>query len=381
MNLHPGSPDWPDMLKVARSHYATPPKDVPKQQKQIARDTEIPEHRVGRLLNAAHRSGAIDVTVSEDGAVIDRDLSRQLADSYAVLDKALVVRQAIFADRSNKLAFSDELHSLLARRMAAFLIDNARDGDRVGVGSGRGPYLTCYYMGQDRSRAANMLQSFTVIPLTGRVSPSGWVKPLETMMDADQAAVELARICAFPTVELANVPIGLPEEYRVDSEKTPSLILSKWRQGMAPNWALVGIGSLSYGHRYLAESVPPELRALKDSIGKLKLELQHFDPDNCPVGDLCNRLFVIQDAAASHDLAVVAQLVDEVNRHLVCVTDEHLRLVRRVYVVAGGVAKAHAIREVLKKKALRRVVLCTDSECAQKLLALETEDPIEECAA
>ena len=52
-------------------------------------------------------------------------------------------------------------------------------------------------------------------------------------------------------------------------------------------------------------------------------------------------------------------------------TEEHLQLVERVFIIAGGVEKAAAIAYVLRKNlAGRKVALVTDAECARAALAL-----------
>ena len=93
--------------------------------------------------------------------------------------------------------------------------------------------------------------------------------------------------------------------------------------------------------------------------------------EDCAVGDFCNRLFIDEAGGPVPQQEKLRTLVEEINRHLICIPDDFLERVDSVLVVAGGVQKARGIRFALKEKQMRRVLLFTDSKCAEKILNME----------
>ncbi|HXI54781.1 MAG TPA: hypothetical protein VNO55_01895, partial [Polyangia bacterium] len=164
-----------------------------------------------------------------------------------------------------------------------------------------------------------------------------------------------------------------------------------------PRIAIVGVGSLysragvlsSYGHELTGMAASsPDLKASIDRMLALSNTSMASPVASLPayqlIGDCANRLILVTPppghVIAPAEMAEARVLIDEINAHLLTVTEDDL-LGLFLRVIAGGVSKAHVLRALLRDPgaALGRPdnpgrpveYLCTDSQCAQALLALD----------
>jgi hypothetical protein len=98
-------------------------------------------------------------------------------------------------------------------------------------------------------------------------------------------------------------------------------------------------------------------------------------PSYVPVADICNRLFFVPPprgvSLAAHDRRKILELIDTINSRLINVSEDQLKDIRQIILVAGTARKALAIRYLLsrpKKDRLSIRILCTDQASAKLIL-------------
>jgi hypothetical protein len=320
------------------------------------------------------------------GVVVDELLSERLGSHFAPVWSATAVRMPPHvASEEMPIRKSNRVHSILANAMAAYVLGFARDGDHAGFGGGRGPLDTCEVVQRSmdiHARHPERIPQWTemrLTSLTGRLGATRWPEEGEAegdgpdsqgRADADDSVLAFAGACASPTIEQVNSAIAMPEEEDRDTfinRRARHLDLSRWKDELVPDWCLIGVGAAAVGHRLMRDN--DRLRPVQDEVQRIRNILKEYDETASPVGDVCNRLFVVERIVEEKHRDELSEAVRKVNERWVCVTEEHLRLVERVLIVAGGVEKAGALVHVLRESlAGKKVVLVTDTECAGKML-------------
>lgn len=271
--------------------------------------------------------------------------------------------------------YDDSIHQHLGKwggRILASLINYPHE--RIATGSGRGPYFAAASCIIPRSCSYFAKQ---VVSLTGRMSAHVWSE--------DQPSHQLAIPRSLDADLVANaLASGL------GTELPPRLVgCSITAQHPPPetkdvSMALIGIGSLSAGHRLVRyqncedlRDVLPELKDLNGQIQRIETAKAGYSPFEHWVGDVCNTLFVVDDLAGKsldpkkrRDLEKV---IGTLNERFVNTSPKVLAEIcdrGAVIAVAGGRHKVAALTHVLKHPNDKPWIthLVTDSRVGRELL-------------
>lgn len=245
---------------------------------------------------------------------------------------------------------SDVIHQEIALHAANAIMPafNISSGDVFGVGSGRGAVSTCYYLWENYKATMQPRPSFiTVVPLTGFLRATQWWNKA-SMMDATEAASFLGGAARNAIVHILGLPVAIADDElnavgardAVEFANLYRLPISyyRWRTepNIRPRFCIVGVGVFRPGHAFWDNHLP-ELKPVQDDLTRLK-DLIGSGP--YIVGDLCNRLFVIDYLAnqfSPQTVDDIKTLVEKINKHLLSVTpDNHLSQVGIIAIVAGG---------------------------------------------
>ena len=334
--------------------------------------------QITKAIQAAFREGLVELAVadpSEPGKHVE-DLEDALYQKYkGTLRRAIVVRSQPRAPDENHPALDDMVHRELGRAMAGHISSGAvfRDGDWIGLGSGRGVYYTVEALMQfPRLRILNV----TLLSLTGAVHARDHAQLLNTRLDADihlglfGMSFESGAVLRAQSIDY---PIAI-------TEGSSGGIIGAEELGKAR--VLVGVGVLAPGHRFYdychqrgtQSPADANLAPIQVPLGKLVSicdEIQKTFPFYFPVGDICNALFCVKAPGGVNIppllMKKLLEAIAEVNRHLRNVRTAELRNVSEIVLVAGTTKKAAAIRQLLDEGYPIRQ-LCTDSAAAEEIL-------------
>jgi DNA-binding transcriptional regulator LsrR (DeoR family)/DNA-binding Xre family transcriptional regulator len=301
-------------------------------------------------------------------------------------------------------AWDNLIHRWLGRMASAVFLALLREGDRVAVGSGRGPYQ-CVTAAQPPARPGEVSsspqrawQAFpklgAIASLTGEMGVQDWDPQWGApRQDADDVATNLASFLRYGQLlqvkkPLLERPKRLPPHltWKVDDDDEPDA--NNDSQEPAPDIALVGIGSLAQGHRLTSENVYDSLRKdTRSTLENLRRAAAAIDqhvqnalqekPDyeyHC-VADLCNWLFRVGPPehvnVKDSQLQKLDDAIKAFNDEVLSPSAKQLAVVARrgaVIAVAGGRHKKYAIRHVLSQKKKPWIShLVTDHETADWL--------------
>lgn len=327
--------------------------------------------RAGRV---QHRVIGASLTDEDPGRCAD--LERQLMVDYSL-------RHAIVAEVSGwpaspdgergALGADNSMHRWLGRMASAVLAAVLRPGDRLGVGSGRGPHNTAQAL---NGRRHSVPRPSAIVSLTGSMAVTDWGEnPRAFEMDADMIVCHLVAMLscrAKREVALPLIATGRGGGKALPAHLDPKRDWPKHR----PQVALVGIGSLAGGHRLATVDRSPDLDAMLDDIRRLREAAHRIDreyadvqPEYHCIGDFCNHLFVVPPPGpvAPRLLAELRTRVDAFNERAINAAPARMAEVAQdgcVIAVAGGRLKAHAIRYVLKQNPPWVTHLVTDDGTA-----------------
>ena len=306
------------LAKVARLYH-----ERGLRQHEIAETLHVSQARVSRLLKEAVEQGIVrSIVVLPPG--IHTDLEEAVCDRFGLSDVVVV----------NTDGAGSDIAAALGSAAAAYLEVTLTGGDVIGVSTWSGSLLAV----AESMRRKPQPVADRVIQLFGGVGNAA-VQAHATRITSRLAQVTGATPVLVPTPGV----VGSPEIQRaMMGDPSVSAVCEQWPD---VTLSLVGIGSLS----------PSPL--LEDSGNALGQDDQATLRRAGAVGDICLRFF---DASGDP----VASQFDE---RVMGIGVEGLRSIPRRVAVAGGRAKAEAIRAALVGQWVN--VLVTDVEVAELLLA------------
>jgi len=150
-----------------------------------------------------------------------------------------------------------------------------------------------------------------------------------------------------------------------------------------PNLAVVGVGVFSQGHRFYQEvtaasnlrekRLAPILGDLRELKNKMEQAVDKSQAERyVPVADVCNRLFYVKPPP---DVSInlerekqIKALIDRINDKLLCTSEEQLKDIKQLMLVAGTLKKAQAIKQLLEEGKYNIRIICVDEEAAEAIL-------------
>lgn len=284
----------------------------------IATELGLSRFKVSRLIDAARRDGIVRISI-EVPAEVDVDLSAALAATFGIR-QALVVRVVDAAEDFTRLQ--------VGRACAAVLADSLEATDVLGISWGR----TLHAM----VGALPALPRCSVVQLVGAVTNDLNVNSLELVR-------RLAEATAGPVYPL-SVPMVLDSPEATAALRRERQVQVTFGQFPAVTKAVVGVGAWSPESSALAAALPRALVKRARDAGV--------------VADVCACLI-----GADGEQVVL----DELHDRLLAIDWPALAAVPEVIAVAGGGAKAPAVRAALRSGLVHRLI--TDQHCAEALLA------------
>jgi DNA-binding transcriptional regulator LsrR (DeoR family) len=273
--------------------------------------------------------------------------------------------------------YNDDVHRKLGIACARIIIPSLIELDhkKLALSSGRGVYSVVHELRQHRRLKANQV---TLLSLTG----SMFFQTSQTAfapMDADIITQEM-RSCFPPDAMVKIIGVTIAHLPAVLRSVTARTWLGEWKK-YVPDYAILGVGVLCDGHRFweyataaneeLKLHLDPISQTLKDLVAACKQWTERA-PDYCPVADIANHLFFVDPPVdiiiPPADKALICNLVNQINRHLLNVQATQLKEIQNLILVAGTQKKALAIRRLLDHYS-NLSCITVDSEVARILLS------------
>jgi DNA-binding transcriptional regulator LsrR (DeoR family) len=334
------------------------------------------EHTLAKAIRSAFTDGLVTLQFHEEpiGKLsFSSSLERSLRDRFNQLDTVRVV-----ADEPGDPAPGDRVHRRLGMAVAELFEPSQvlRDGDVIGVGSGRGVYYSVEAL-HTRPRARK--RSITIMSLTGAVFPTTHSDRLSLLLDAD---LHIALMAACFAEQVSLRPIAYPIAPVPEEEIRKQTWLSEGDfPKHVPFCALIGVGVLEKGHR-LYEAVRGKkgpdseiLKPIHKDLAELVTITEGFRTVKlpyCPVGDVCNYLFFVPPPQKVHiDKAKadrIRALIASINEKTLTIRWNQLSMIQKIVLVAGTAGKALAIQHLLRAPDLNIRVLCTNEAAAKDIL-------------
>ncbi|HLW66071.1 MAG TPA: helix-turn-helix domain-containing protein [Gemmataceae bacterium] len=308
------------------------------------------------------------------------DLEQRLLEKYRIrhVMVAEVPDKAQLAKDLSDLEYDNQIHRHLGRMASAVFLAVLRKGDRVAVGSGRGPH-ECVAAAKERLWENYQLLD-CILSVTGRMDVREWgASRGSPPLDADDVAMNLAQFLRAKSCQTVQRPIVMKE-----GQAKPDYLEFPSKRYPTPNIALIGVGVLCGGHRLCANEVGADLEEIQTKIDKLKEMVKGFDkhfrtvvPRYCCVADVCNLLEFVPAPREldSKEKALRKQIDDfiknDINPSLIAPTRMQLEAIAEdgaVIAVAGGGFKQRALQHILGERNKPRIsMLVCDSLTASWL--------------
>lgn len=350
---------------------------------------------VSRAIADAFRRRLVEIrAVPSDDCPRDNSLEEQLRSAFN-LPSAVVIRfderprheqdTTELPEHTEELRrWNDNLHSALgfalARVIAAAGFVFGR-GSRVGIGSGRGVFFAIKWLSQIIKLQSKNVEAFS---LTGATYPQTHAaQGTNLRLDADTNVNLFAGDCFASPVKphFVHSPIiASRQERKAVYARAPWL--SEAQSEGSLTHAIVGVGAFTWGHRLYEEgkarSAGQAGERIFDPIGPELAKLAHLcdqcgSPTLSPVADICHNLLLVPpppEAGASKRLAeMVQKRITAINRKkpFITVSEDRLKEIENLMLVAGGLKKAGSIRLLLQRR-YPITLLCTDHITARELL-------------
>lgn len=366
---------------------------------------------VSRLYRYALETGIVRVQIDENAPFKPprvETLERELMAAYE-LQNAIVADAGGHEEAAESRAADDRLHQALGHLCAEYLDTIVRRNEVVALSSGRAVFYTCESLCSRHVVDKRNVHGIKVVPLNGNIAAEVWSvqSPLaRSALDPDVSGVYFTR--AFPDARLIrlSLPVAVSSPEMRDRWLTegpgrwisPKVWAEKIAAGppaqgeevdenevLVPTLALTGIGGVRArtGHRFISGMHEPMLSNLQPDLSSMIHVIEEsasITPNDfsCPVGDLCNRLYITLAARRKLPASQIEELercIQAINSRLLSVDFEQFTLIPKVMVVAGGATKVDAIHSLLEWRAMgwRQPLihdLCTDRETAIRLLDL-----------
>jgi hypothetical protein len=332
---------------------------------------------VARLIREAFARKLVEVrAVAKVEIEFDPVLEARLRDLYPRLHGVIVVRPPKTAD-------SDEVHELIGRGMALHVARGAvvRKEDTIALGGGRGVYhMVDALRTMPKLRAEDVL----VMSLCGAVHPHHDSDDKNLRLDADANVNLLGPV--FETrikQRMISQPIG---NMSSRSARADYFDGKDWG-GRVPTHAFVGVGAIATKHR-MDSLAKDENSLLSKAVRPLLEELIHVseayrhevEPEPYyPIAEIAHHLFLVppppEISIRPTDRAKMEQRIVDLNNQLFVPRKEDFDRMGCMYLLAGTLGKAAAIRYLLKPPAGSPVAdfpirfLCTDHTAAIALIS------------
>jgi hypothetical protein len=306
-----------------------------------------------------------------------------------ILEKYRFLHTAVVIDVNAANADGEVIHRSLGHAMAHRIHHSAikfQPSGVIGIGTGR----AVHYTAEALARLPPLsVSDITVMSLTG----SFFMLTSRTidqnnmdggLVDADTNTALLLKYFRGP---VNMKPISFPIAHSLPTRD--SVIRHTWLHAPeynrhTPSHAIIGLGMFSEdnglvqevrrskeGRSPALEPIWPELRKLIENIDSVR----NAYPDYCPVGDICNHLFLVPpppsvkiDNFMKRMVSSIKESISIINNMLLTADAGQLRKIRNVMLVAGTMQKAGGIRHILNNEHVFVHALCVDREVAQYLL-------------
>jgi DNA-binding transcriptional regulator LsrR (DeoR family) len=328
------------------------------------------------VLPRGQASGQLD-RLPELEELLRKKYAKQLRRVIVVADKMPSRTQAT-PDRPR---VDDTIYAVLGDMMAARIAsyEVIRDGDIVGIGSGRAVHYTVKSL---TKRDPLVLSNVTLMSLTG--SAWSYQEPGQqhgSFYDADAIVGQL--VACFdeenqPKQRVISNRLVITTDLETARSST-CLGDENWGRER-PTIAVVGVGTVAEGHR-LWDLIKHQLdnaifRSIRDQIARLiALCDEYHTEDYSPVADTSNYLFFVDPAIAGKQIppdkvGQIHALITEINGTLLNIREHQFQTIPTLALVAGTKRKACAIRALLNNANFNVRILCTDKEAALRLIDL-----------
>lgn len=378
-----------DRVRLALKRYTiTPERTTLWSNEEIAEAEGLHSSVVSKAINSAFTKQLVKIVPTEkpNDTPIKRDaaLGSTLLLGYKGLKGARVIETpSIFSDTTDPTS-SDNIHRLLGEYAAKEISEGLLiepDGV-IGLGGGRGVF---YFVEALRRYARLRLGKCEVVSLTGAVHAQDHSGQVNGHLDADLHASLFGLCLETPRrpIHLMSLPITFENQDILQKERFKSPIGNQNWSSRVPNYAIVGVGIFGPGHRFFdavenhRDTIFSPLHRDLIALVELCKKYTRTSPSYCPIGDICNRLFLIPDpeqGLQGKPEEDIDNLVKKINSRLINVEIEQLSQIRNIILIAGTAVKAIALRHILKlgdpKFNIR--MLYTDSTAAAELVALKS---------
>jgi DNA-binding transcriptional regulator LsrR (DeoR family) len=335
--------------------------------------------RAHRWLKDAFARGLVKV-VPTPRISLDQKLAERLRETFPVLYGARVVdldHLSIIDQRE----LDDKVHLELGYESAEWVSEGTiiRNGNSLGLGSGRGVYNTIFFC-QDRLALA--ARNVRMLSLTGLVYAKDHSGTAYRDLEADKHTAMMVQ--CFCHGDVTSRMVGHPVVYEtpdaMERVRKTTHLGTRWKENK-PDHALLGVGSMVPGHRLYDEAKgdrhEPTLQPIVAELRELIKISDSIEFPECPfyraVADIANHLFCVRghlwDQIDEAKRASLEAVVAQINSKLLTITPEQLRDIENVIVVAGTENKSIALRHLLYTEECNIRFLVTDSKCARKILA------------
>lgn len=349
--------------------------------KRFRRDETV----ISRIISSSLRSGLVEIRAAEEASIAAlrrEDIERELLKKYSSLISAVVVNTPAPPDESvtsnAMMQYSDYVHRILGMALAHEICRGTmiRDGDRVGIGPGRGVYETARWMQKQTPVRARHV---TLVSLSGVGFLRHHAHNRNLLLDPDFIVAFMGEAFEHPvTLDLVAAPLVCSPEKTLAST---AWLRSPGRGRPLLDTAILGIGAFVPGNRFYEEAaatppsqdsvygpIRPALRSLRAACARAATD------GHVPLADVGYHLFLVPsargDQATSGVRNEMQRQIDAINATLLSAHRDDFQSMRSAMLVAGTPAKARAIDHVLTSNFLRASHISTDKNAAEILLSL-----------
>jgi DNA-binding transcriptional regulator LsrR (DeoR family) len=336
---------------------------------------------ISKAIVEAFRRGLVEIKRADRPSLPERmeSLEQKLLSRFN-LRNAIVIRREKGSSEDDPQS-GDALHAQLGQALASFIASGGafRDGDTIGLGSGRGVFYTVDALD---NLPPLRLTGIKLVSLTGALFPQDHAKKLNLRLDADIHVNLFGRHFAQPVeVHQLQAPLVPSDKNELSAVKRRTWLGGDRSYGFSiPSHSLIGVGVLSRGHKMFdavtsTESASDQMLTpinqwLKPLVNIAKeLSTSHY----CPVADISNNLFYVEPPrglrVSPGKEEQIKDLIQNVNANLLNIDDKQLRQVQTIVIVAAGLQKARAIRQLLDDESYHIRFLCTDETTVLEILS------------
>lgn len=283
----------------------------------IAEELGISRFKVSRLLESARKDGIVRITIDVP-AEVDVDLSARVASTFGIR-KALVVKVLDPSEEFTRLQ--------LGRAGAAVLASSLGPKDVLGLSWG--------HTLQALVGALEGLPPCAVVQIVGGVPANLNINSMELVRQvAERAGGDVYALHVPLLLDTPAAAAAIRSEYHVRRTVEKFAHLTK---------AVVGVGAWDVDRSALRSALPPDLAERARRAGA--------------VADICMTML-------GEDGRPIA--LEELNSRLIAIRLDELAKVPEVIAIAGGAAKAPAVKAACRSGVVHHLI--TDESCARAMI-------------